>query len=137
MKIHLVCVSERPFHSLREFHGQSKVQLHTLTDDPEEADVIVMAGIWGPHGEGICDNPLTLRYPEKTFVYWDADGFTPLLPGIYASAEKRRLLHRTESQIFLSIRNPSVGPRDVPKRYLFSWFRNPIVIEINPRIPID
>lgn len=121
MKIHLVCVSEGPYRALLERHAQSQPQRHTLTENADEADFIVMAGIWGPHGEGICDHPLTLRYPEKTFVYWDADGFTPLLPGVYANAEKRRFLHRTESQMFVNILNRFIGPRDIPKKYLFSF----------------
>src|ERR1700761_3105159 len=117
MKIHLVCVSEGPYRALLERHAQSQPQRHMLTEDPAEADIILMAGIWGPHGEGVRDNPLTRRYPEKTFIYWDADGFTPLLPGVYANAEKRRFLHRTESQMFVNTLNPFIGPRELPKKY--------------------
>lgn len=123
MKIHLVDLLHSTYETMVELHRKAEPQRHTLVDDPESADMILFAGGWGRRGEGIIDNPLPRKYPEKTFVYRDDDGFVPLLPGVYSSAEKPGWLnlHRVESQKFIQVSNPNIRPMQMEKKYLFSF----------------
>lgn len=123
MKIQLVCLRQDAYSAMIQLHHRAQPQLHTLVDDPESADIILFVGDWSPQENGVLDNPLPKRYPEKTFVYFDSDGFIPLLPGVYTNAEKRRFvnLRRTESQMFVDALNPNVRPMQAEKRYLFSF----------------
>lgn len=123
MKIYLVCLRQSAYDAMLELHRKAQPQLHTLTDDPEGADMILFVGDWPAHGEGVVDSPLLRRYLEKAFVYFDSDGFVPLLPGVYTNAEKPRLLdlRRAESQMFNDVLNPHVQPMTMEKKYLFSF----------------
>jgi Exostosin family len=123
MKIHLVRVRPGTYDAMIKLHQTAQPQLHTLVDDPESADMILFAGGWQPSGQGVTDSPLPKRYPEKTFIYLEDDGFTTLLPGIYTNAEKPGLinLHRAESQMFVDDLNPNIRPMKMEKKYLFSF----------------
>ena len=85
--------------------------------------MILLVGSWGPRGEGVVDNPLLKKYSAKTFIYRDDDGFVPLVPGVYSSAEKPGWinLHRVESQKYIEALNPNIKPMTVEKKYLFSF----------------
>ena len=123
MKIHLVSLYQSVYDTMVELHRLAQPQLHTLVDDPEVADMILFVGHSSFHGHGIVDNPLPRKYPEKTFIYSDDDIFTPLLPGVYASAERPRFfkLNRLESQKFVDWPNPNIRPKEAEKEYLFSF----------------
>jgi hypothetical protein len=123
MKIHLVCLWQSTYDAILELHRQAEPQIHVLVDDPETADMILFVGRWSYYGHVIMDHPLPRKYPEKTFVYSDDDVFTPLLPGVYASAENPRFfkLNRLESQKFIDWPNPNVRRMDAEKKYLFSF----------------
>jgi Exostosin family len=126
MKVHLVDLGSGAYESMVQLHANSEPKLHILVDDPAEADVILFVGEWRAKGEGLLDNPLPRLYPEKCFVYFDADGFVTLLPGIYTNAETSgwlgRFLGRAESQMFTQALNPRVdSPLPVEKKYLFSF----------------
>lgn len=67
---------------------------HTLTRDPEEADLILFAELGFSAGVGIFDaklrvHPLVRRFRAKCFVMNSADTAIPFLPGVYTSIEKR------------------------------------------------
>ncbi len=104
-------------------HDRAVPSLHTLIDDPASADIILFVGCWRERGAGVVDSPLPKTYPDKAFIYVDDDGFSPLLPGIYANAEKAGLFdsRRTESQMFIDSLNPNIQPMSVEKKYLFSF----------------
>jgi Exostosin family len=124
MKIHLVSLRASAYEAIVALHRQAQPQLHQLTDDPAEADLILFVGSVPAHGEGIVDHPLPPLYPEKCFIYWDDDGVVPLLPGIFTNAVKPGLidLHRTASHNFIDALNPYTTPLPgTPKRYLFSF----------------
>jgi hypothetical protein len=123
MKVYLVCLRQSSYNAMIELHRQAQPQLHALVDDPADADMILFVGDWPAHGEGVVDSPLPRRYPEKTLVYFDSDGFVPLLPGVYTNAEKPRLLnlHRAQNQMFNDVLNPHVQPMMREKKYLFSF----------------
>jgi Exostosin family len=123
MNIHLVCLRTSAFDMMVELQRKAVPQLHKLVQDPESADIILFVGGWGNRGAGVVDSPLPRKYPNKTFIYRDDDGFVPLLPGVYSSAEKPRLfnLKRVESQKYIESLNPNVKPLDIEKKYLFSF----------------
>lgn len=63
---------------------------HTLTSDPEEADIIVFAEV-GSHGlfaEHVRHHPYVKRFRNKCFIFDSGDYALPLLPGLYASLRK-------------------------------------------------
>jgi hypothetical protein len=123
MKIHLVCLLQRTYDALLRHFDLAEPKLHVLVDDPEAADMILLVGRWSFYGETILNHPMPRLYPEKTFVYSDDDVFAPLLPGVYASAERGRFfdLNRMESQKFIDWLNPNVRPIPAEKRFLFSF----------------
>jgi hypothetical protein len=123
MKIHFVILRPEAMPGMMEIFNRARPQIHTLTDDAAAADMILFIGKCDPYGRGIVDNPLVYTYPEKCFIYWDDDGFIPLLPGIYTNAEKPGLidLHRATSQMWVVALNPNIQPIAAVKKYLFSF----------------
>lgn len=88
---------------------------HHLTDDPEKADLILFAeqGTAGKFVEMVRAHPLYRRYPQKCFVFDNADFCCPTVPGIYASLpeEKYKLGYTRTGFYFLFSDNPFVIPR--------------------------
>lgn len=68
--------------------GQDSFRRHTLTDDPEAADLILF---FEPEDEqlarDVTGHPYARQYPDKTFVFDPSDRVVPFLPGIYASIQ--------------------------------------------------
>lgn len=67
--------------------------VHSLTDDPQEADVILFAEMGfsaalGPFDARLRAHPLVRRFRDKCFVYNSADIAIPFLPGVYPSIER-------------------------------------------------
>lgn len=102
---------------------------HLLTDDPDEADVILF---WEPHQDSqviwaprIRAHPLVHQYPNKSFVVWLDDAPLGFLPGLYTSLPAR-LFDRTRHRawIYWRLQNPFVlqakEPREQP-RFLASF----------------
>ena len=124
MNIHLVGLRDTALSAMLELHRAAEPPLHALVDDPETADMILFVAGWQPHGEGVADSPLPRKYPDKCFIYFDDDGFVPLLPGVYTNAEKLWGidLGRTESHMFIDALNPNIAPiPNAEKKYLFSF----------------
>lgn len=63
---------------------------HSLTDDPEKADLILFGemGTCGQLAEMVRAHPHYRRFPEKCFVFDSGDAILPSMPGIYASLSK-------------------------------------------------
>lgn len=123
MKVHLVCVQVKAYDAMIALYQRAEPALHELVDDAESADLILFVGGWRTGGGGVVDSPLPKRYPEKTFIYRDDDGFIPLLPGVYASAERPGWinLRRVEGAKYISALNPNIQPLTMEKKYLFSF----------------
>ena len=60
---------------------------HRLTDDAEEADIILFAemGTCGKFAEAVRAHPYYRRFAEKCFLFDSTDFTVPTVPGIYAS----------------------------------------------------
>jgi hypothetical protein len=124
VNIHLVGLRGTALSAMIELHRRAEPPLHELVDDSETADMILFVGNWTPYGQGVIDSPLPKKYPAKCFIYFDDDGFVPLLPGIYTNAEKPGWidLGRTESHMFVDALNPNIVPNpEAEKKYLFSF----------------
>ncbi len=63
---------------------------HQRTDHPAQADIILFCdGGPAPYQAAILQSELYQRFPEKCFVFCDVDQPLALLPGVYASIERR------------------------------------------------
>jgi hypothetical protein len=76
---------------LTESARQDRFGAHTLTQDPEEADLIVFAemGLHGIFAELVRHHPYVKKYRSKCFLFDSGDYAVPLLPGVYASLRKQ------------------------------------------------
>ena len=108
MLIHISTVSGTPKSVVRRdeiiaMHTCSRTKRHTLTADPEIADLIVLAGDVESLTEA-SKNDLLTRYPEKTMAYSEIDALVAYVPGVYASAAqpKKLSLRRTQGNIYFS-----------------------------------
>ncbi len=101
-------------------------RVHSLTDDPAAADVILFADLCGAglHFQQIRGHPLVRRYREKCFIFCSNASVIPFLPGVYASIEKRWCSRRTRSGFHVDLlqndfANYTRPTEDLP--YLFSF----------------
>lgn len=79
---------------LRECHTLSD-QLHTLVNDPRDADIILLGNArQGDSGARLLDNALLRRWPDKCFTLSDEDHPPVLVRGIHASARRSILFSR-------------------------------------------
>ena len=108
-------------------HALSPSGRHELIDDPQRAEMVLLAGDFESYAE-VRENTLLRRYPEKTFAYSEIDALVPYVRGVYGSAAKPRFfdLRRTQSNIYFSrygsAHNPEIRYRpDEPKRWLFCF----------------
>lgn len=116
MLIHVAVASGTPKSVVRRdeiiaMHALSRTGRHQLTDDPEAAEIIVLAGDLESLAEAQA-NPLLRQYPEKTMAYSEIDAMIPYVPGVYGSASKPKGvdLRRTQSNIYFSRYGSSMNP---------------------------
>ena len=97
--------------------------VHTLTDDPEQADLIVFAelGAEGLFSEWVRHHRWAKRYREKTFIFDVGDCSLPFLPGLYASLRKSYHSEgRTRTGYYLRLdENPYIDFRPPPEDYRY------------------
>lgn len=103
---------------------------HTLTDDPDRADIILFGemGECGFFAERVRAHPFYRRHPEKCFLFDSADNPFPVLPGIYASLTRQQYRQdhtRTGFYLYL-IENPYIQHRPLTGRepFLASFIGN-------------
>lgn len=94
-----------PYLKLKESAERSRFKSHTLTSNPQEADLILFAELHGagPYFELIRRHPLVRKYREKCFLFCSNFFVIPFLPGVYASIEKRWCSRRTRSGFYLGV----------------------------------
>jgi Exostosin family len=125
MRVHLTSASgERSglaisaLHKVQQCAQLDRIRTHTLTDDPDVADIILFVetdqGI-GPFGTQLRRHPLVRRMPDKCFAYNSSDNPVAHLPGLYASIEKRRYNpKRVRSTHYLSTHITIPEPKTKP-----------------------
>ena len=100
---------------------------HSLTDDPDTADLILFAGNFSSEPHLILQHPLYLTRPEKCAVYTEDDTYLPLLPGIYCSGQidehSRAGRTFTYSYVYSIGEHPNPFIKDThsSKKFLFSF----------------
>jgi hypothetical protein len=70
--------------------GMDRFAAHSLTSDPEDADLIIFTEIGG-HGifaERVRRHPYVKKFRDKCFLFDPGDYALPFLPGVYASLRK-------------------------------------------------
>lgn len=115
-----------PVLALRAAAKIDRFRAHSVTDNPDAADLILFAEFYGGgfHFERIRAHPLVRRYREKCFMFCSNAIVIPFLPGIYASVERRWSSHRTRGGFYLGMpRNEftTFTPPDDERPYLFSF----------------
>lgn len=114
--------------------------VHTLTDDPGAADLIlfVRALTEGMVFSRLLGHPLVRRYRRKCYLYDPNDRIVPLLPGIYPSVERSwHSRGRTRSGSYLlAEENPFVDEdhAGAERRYLYSFLGTYFSAEVRSRL---
>lgn len=127
MTIHLVPLNESELLGLLQSRAQRSS--HTLTNDPSQAELILLAGSFGRDPALLLQHPLYYRYPGRCAVYTEDDNYLPLAPGVYCSAQvdAHSQAGRTFSYSYISrdgqYSNPFVASPETPpgKSLLFSF----------------
>lgn len=88
---------QAPLVGLRESAARDRFGVHSLTADPEAADVILFAESYGAgwHFERVRRHPFTKRFREKCFIFNSSPFVIPFLPGIYTGIGRRWSSSRT------------------------------------------
>jgi hypothetical protein len=102
--------------TMREQMLQSADTPYEMTDEPEQADIIVF---WEPHQRSqviriprLRAHPLVRQFPNKVFVVSVEDSPLGLLSGLYASLPARRHHpHRHRTWLYYRTNNPYLHPR--------------------------
>ncbi|MFN2476543.1 MAG: exostosin family protein [Chthoniobacterales bacterium] len=84
-------------HALAASASADVFNVHSLTPDPDTADLILFAELWGAgmQFQHVRRHPLVRRYREKCFLFSSSAFPIPFLPGVYASLETRWQTRRT------------------------------------------
>lgn len=106
--------------------GKDAFKVHTLTDDPDAANLIIFFEPDDQHlARDVIRHPYARRYPEKTFVFDPSDRVIPFLPGIYASVQRWQYdASRVRSGFFPVVFDHdwiTCDPRREPAELLFSF----------------
>src|SRR2546421_9642933 len=114
------------YRRLRESARVDPCREHSLTDDPDKADLILFADLYGAgaYFQSVRRHPLVKKFREKCFLFCSNDFVIPFLPGVYASIEKRWSSARTRSGFYLAVSENEfvdfTAPRD-DLTYLYSF----------------
>ena len=109
--------------------GKDKFGVHTLTDDPDRADLIIFverAHAAGRYLEDVRRHPYVKAYREKCFLCNSRYFGVPFLPGVYGQVRKRdyffdnRLRSGGYTEIFEEDRF-DFDPTPVEQPYLYSF----------------
>src|SRR6476646_4527023 len=116
----------RAYEELVRCAGLDRFKVHTLTDNPIEADLILFAETVhfdDPEWRTLREHPYVERYREKCFVYNEADTPWCVLPGLYCSMPKRAFQPRRQKAFhYLYTMNDKVsGPSRAERRWLYSF----------------
>jgi hypothetical protein len=83
MKTHLAAAQESDLTALMRLRAEHSV--HTLTDDPQSADLILFLGNPTRQPNLLLNHPLYREFPAKSAIFSEDDEYLPLLPGVYCS----------------------------------------------------
>src|SRR4051812_22650748 len=115
-----------PLQEAQECARLDRFHIHSLTDDPEQADLIIFAESYGAGWsfERVRRHPLVRRFREKCFLFSTNPFVIPFLPGVYTGVEKAWASSRTRPGFYLGrTKNEftTYTPPDHELPYLFSF----------------
>ena len=114
---------------LRDLQNSAKLdrfKIHSLTSDPESADVILFAEAYGAgwHFEHVRRHPFVRNHREKCFIFCSNPFVIPFLPGIFSSIGQRWSSPRTRPGFYLGLPENEFTTYTRPAHdlpYLFSF----------------
>jgi hypothetical protein len=111
---------------VKELSDRDRIKVHTLSDEPEDADVILFVdghmSLNGWRLLPIRQHPLTIKYPHKTLIYNESDRPWCALPGIYVSMPRSTFNPRWQrSYGYLTMRHNYIQPASGIPDLLFSF----------------
>jgi hypothetical protein len=115
---------------LKESAEQDPFGQHRLTEDPEQADIILFVENHTHEDTyllGVRHHPVYRKFRQKCFIYHDADHAVAVLRGIYPSIRKRDYLPdrcRSGGYIARVAENESIhyDPNPRCRKWLYSFF---------------
>ena len=115
-----------PLREAEECARLDRFHVHSLTDDPESADLILFVEFYGAgwYFERVRKHPYVRRFREKCFLFCANPFVIPFLPGVYAGVEKAWSSARTRPGFYLGrTKNDftTYTPPDHDLPYLFSF----------------
>jgi len=92
-----------PLEQARKSAAIDRFQVHSLTDDPEFADLIIFLECYGGgwYFERVRAHPFVRRYREKCFLFSTNPFVIPFLPGVFTAIEKGWASSRTRPGFYL------------------------------------
>lgn len=113
--------------AMREAAAAGRFGIHSLVEDPGEADVVLFvetSTCAGPYFESVRANPTYREHRRKCYVYCATDLVLPLVPGVFPSIASRNYLDAwTRAGGYIGIRESEqlrFDPESRPSR-LFSF----------------
>jgi hypothetical protein len=125
MKIHLAAPQDSDLTALMRLRADQSI--HTLTDDPQAADLILFLGNPTHQPHLLLDHPLYREFPAKSAIYSEDDEYLPLLPGVYCSPRNDqntragRIVAWSYVSANGSFSNPYIVAGSAQKSMLFSF----------------
>jgi hypothetical protein len=115
-----------PLQEARKSAELDRFHVHSLTTDPDAADLIIFVEFYGGgwYFERVRRHPLVREYREKCFLFCSNPFVIPFLPGVYTGIEKRWASPRTRAGFYLGrakneFTTYTAATPDLP--YLFSF----------------
>lgn len=92
-----------PLHEALKCAELDRFHVHSLTADPDTADLIIFVEFYGAgwYFGRVRRHPLVRRHRDKCFLFSANPLVIPLLPGVYAGVEKKWATSRTRPGFYL------------------------------------
>ena len=115
-----------PLLEARQCAESDRFHVHSLTTDPEQADLIIFVEFYGGgwYFERVRAHPLVRRYRDKCFLFCANPFVIPFLPGLYTGVAKRWASSRIRPGFYLGrTKNTftTYTPPTLDAPYLFSF----------------
>jgi hypothetical protein len=115
-----------PLLDLQKCAKRDRFRVHSVTTDPETADLIIFAESYGAgwYFKGVRGHSFVREYRDKCFLFCANPFVIPLLPGIYTGVEQRWSSSRIRAGFYLGVTKNEFTTyarpvHDLP--YLFSF----------------
>jgi hypothetical protein len=128
-----------PLMEVRRRAAGDKFGVHSVTSDPDAADIILFVERYGAgwYFGGVRKHPYVRKHREKCFIFCSNPFVIPLLPGIYTGVERRWSSRRTLGGFYLgTAKNPftTFTPPSSDLPYLYSFMGSLQNSEVRERL---